>query len=93
MAIGDFLPYATAGIAVGGVNSTFKGPLVDKETSGLGVGWAIGAGLEYAVMKNLTVRGEIIHYDLADVTDTVLGSDVSMDTNFTVIKTGVNLKF
>lgn len=93
LATGDFLPYATAGLAVGGVNSSFKGPGVDTNVSGLGVGWVLGAGLEYAVMKNLNVRAEALHFDLSDVSDTVLGTKVTTDTQFSVLRAGVSLKF
>jgi outer membrane immunogenic protein len=93
VAIGDFLPYVTGGVAVGGVNSSFKGPGVDTTVSGLGVGWVAGAGLEYAVMKNLNVRAEALHYDLSDVSDTVLGTKVTTDAQFSVVRAGVSLKF
>jgi outer membrane immunogenic protein len=93
VAFGDVLPYATAGVAVGGVDSRFKGPGIDTSVSGLGVGWVLGAGVEYALMKNLNVRAEALHYDLADVTDTVLGTKVTTDTQFSVLRAGASLKF
>lgn len=93
VAMGNFLPYATAGLAVGGVNTHFSGPGVDTNVSGLGVGWVAGAGLEYAVMKNLNVRAEALHFDLSDVSDSVLGTKVSTDTQFTVARVGASLKF
>jgi outer membrane immunogenic protein len=92
-AVDNIMPYVTAGLAVGGVNSTFTGPAFDTNVSGLGVGWVLGAGLEYALMKNLTVRGEVLHYDLNDVTQNVIGSKVKIKTNYTVLRTGVSLKF
>ncbi len=91
--IGDVLPYATAGVAVGGVNSSFKGPGVDTNISGLGVGWVVGAGVEYALMKNLNVRAEALHFDLSDVSDTVLGTKVTTDAQFSVVRAGASLKF
>jgi outer membrane immunogenic protein len=93
VAIGDFLPYVTAGIAVAGVNTNFSGPGLDTNVSGLGVGWVAGAGLEYAVMKNLNVRAEALHFDLADVSSTVLGTKVATDSQFSVVRAGVSLKF
>jgi outer membrane immunogenic protein len=93
VAMGDFLPYVTGGVAVGGVNSSFKGPGFDTNVSGLGVGWVVGAGLEYAVMKNLNVRAEALHFDLSDVSDTVLGTKVTTDSQFSVVRAGASLKF
>jgi opacity protein-like surface antigen len=75
------------------VDTRFAGPLLDKNVSGLGAGWVLGGGLDYAVMKNLVVRGEVLHYELSDVSDTVLGTKVSSDPQFTVVKAGVSLKF
>ncbi len=89
----DFLPYVTAGIAGGGVNTRFEGPGVDTTISGVGFGWVLGAGLEYAVMKHLNVRGEILHYNLSDIEESVLGTDVTADTRFTVVRAGASLKF
>jgi outer membrane immunogenic protein len=93
VSIGNFLPYATAGVAVAGVDTNFSGPGVDANISGLGVGWVLGAGLEYAVIKNLNVRAEALHFDLADVSDTVLGTKVLTDSQFSVVRAGVSLKF
>ena len=93
VAFNSFLPYVTAGIAVAGIETSFNGPGLNTDVSGLGVGWVIGAGLEYAVMKNLVVRGEALHYDLSDVSDTVLGTKVSSDPQFSVVRAGLSLKF
>jgi outer membrane immunogenic protein len=93
VAVGDFLPYATAGIAVAGVNTSYMGPGLDTQVSGLGFGWVAGAGLEYAVMKNLDVRAEALHFDLSDVSSTVLGTKVATDSQFTVVRAGLSLKF
>jgi outer membrane immunogenic protein len=92
-AVYDFLPYVTAGLAAGGVNTNFEGPGVDTSISGVGLGWVLGAGVEYAVMKHLNVRGEVLHYDLSGIEDTVLGTDVKADTQFTVVRMGASLKF
>jgi outer membrane immunogenic protein len=93
VAVGNFLPYATAGIAVAGVNTAYTGPGLDTSVSGLGVGWVAGAGVEYAVMKNLDVRAEALHFDLSDVSSTVLGAKVATDSQFTVVRAGASVKF
>jgi outer membrane immunogenic protein len=93
VSVGNFLPYATAGIAVAGVDTHYIGTGLDTSVSGLGVGWVAGAGLEYAIMKNLNVRGEALHFDLSDVSSTVLGTKVSTGSQFTVVRAGVSLKF
>jgi outer membrane immunogenic protein len=93
VAFNSFLPYVTVGAAVAGVDTHYAGPLLDKNVSGLSVGWVLSAGLDYAVMKNFVVRGELLHYELSDVSDTVFGTRVSSDPQFTVGRIGVSLKF
>ena len=76
-AIDRALVYATGGIAIGRVNSaasirvndSFLGtPIVDAEWSGTfaktRVGWALGAGFQYAVSENWSVKAEYLRYDL-----------------------------
>jgi outer membrane immunogenic protein len=59
-----FLPYLTAGIAIAryevGTGSTFQGPQAYsfKDTR---VGWVIGAGVEYAVTDNWSVRAQYLY--------------------------------
>jgi outer membrane immunogenic protein len=93
IAINSFMPYITAGVAVGGIESNFRGAGLDQSISGLGLGWVAGGGVEYAVMKHLTVRAEALHYDLSDVSDAILGTDVSTDPSVTVVRAGATLKF
>lgn len=81
---GSFLPYATAGVAYGGggANTNFSAAATDAwgypETwswSGSGsatrIGWALGAGLEYALPNNFSIRAEYLHYDLGTFNYTV----------------------
>lgn len=67
--------YATGGFAYGQVNHTYSetfGPLggapVVNQTFGsashLDTGWTAGAGLEWAVTNNVTIRGEYLYVNL-----------------------------
>jgi outer membrane immunogenic protein len=93
LAFNSFLPYVTGGLAVAGVETNYNGPALNQSVDGYSVGWVLGAGLEYAVMKHLVVRGEALHYELSDVSDSVLGTDVSSDPAFTVVRVGASVKF
>jgi outer membrane immunogenic protein len=31
-------------------------------------GWAVGAGLEYAIASNWSLKGEYLHYDMGSIT-------------------------
>jgi outer membrane immunogenic protein len=71
------LVYATGGLAFGRVKSSatiavsdsFLGvPTVDAVWSGsyskTRVGWALGAGFQYAISENWSLKAEYLHYDL-----------------------------
>jgi outer membrane immunogenic protein len=61
------------------------------------IGWVIGAGLEYAVLQNWTVRAEYLYYDLphSDKHNNVFLSGItkSGDTNASIARIGLNHKF
>ncbi len=58
-----FLPYVTGGLAVGDIRASTPGFAGATTTN---AGWALGAGLEYAVAGNWTVKGEYLHVDLGN---------------------------
>lgn len=74
---GDFLFYATAGIAAGHVKNRFTLELPnfvvpysspDWSGSGIRYGYAAGAGVEYNVSSNMSMKFEGMYVDLADTT-------------------------
>jgi outer membrane immunogenic protein len=101
VAFGPALLYATGGLAYGSVDTTITGNTANTlsaSSSGMRVGWAAGAGAEYALNRNLSLRLEYLHTDLgrADV------SGVALDTNTyawhdhltdNVVRLGVNFRF
>jgi outer membrane immunogenic protein len=74
------LAYATGGLAYGGVKSsasvsgfeTVPGGTVSTPTSGSSsntrVGWTLGAGVEWMLMANWSVKAEYMYYDLGRAT-------------------------
>ncbi|WP_170182081.1 outer membrane beta-barrel protein [Phreatobacter stygius] len=62
------LLYVTGGLAYGQVNVTSSVALPDVTVAGadrdLRVGWAAGAGLDYALTQTLSARLEYLYYDL-----------------------------
>lgn len=62
-AVGDFLPYATAGMATARATGTFAGGASLAGTTNL-VGWSAGLGAEYEIGNNMSVFGEYLHTDL-----------------------------
>ncbi|MBX9760855.1 MAG: outer membrane beta-barrel protein [Beijerinckiaceae bacterium] len=72
-----------------------------------GIGWTLGAGIEYAITNNWTIRGEYLYVDLGKEDNawsctaglglgaacTGLGFVGRADVNFSVARVGVNYKF
>jgi outer membrane immunogenic protein len=75
-AVGNFLPYATGGLAYGHVETngscwTASGPFGCDQSQGsvseTHIGWTVGAGLESAITNNLTFKAEYLYTDLGSV--------------------------
>jgi|HigsolmetaAR204D_1030405.scaffolds.fasta_scaffold19631_1 outer membrane immunogenic protein len=104
------LVYATGGLAYGQVKHRMSvaDDIGEDSWAGRGNhtqwGWTLGAGLEYAITNNLTLRGEYLYVDLGDKntrlgytgTDAALAGDtltLKSDTQFSVVRAGLNYKF
>jgi outer membrane immunogenic protein len=62
-ASGNALVYATGGLAYGSVHAGIVNGPDDKETR---FGWALGAGVEWALAPNWSLKAEYLHVDLGD---------------------------
>jgi outer membrane immunogenic protein len=92
-AIDRLLPYVTGGFAYGGASgsSSFAGGFETEETI---TGWTVGAGAEYALTDNITVKGEYLFTDFGDETffpGTIIEEDIAL--SFHTVRAGVNFKF
>jgi outer membrane immunogenic protein len=89
-----FMPYITGGAAFGNVDATHPGFTGASSTQ---VGWAAGAGLEFAVMNNVTAKVEYLHYDLGSFTcglncgNGIVNDQVSFSAD--AVRGGVNIRF
>ncbi len=67
-AFGRFMPYITGGLAYGQVrangNEIVGGILFPTSASNWQAGWTVGAGLEYAVLNNVSVKAEYLYTSL-----------------------------
>ncbi|WP_448950785.1 outer membrane protein [Labrys neptuniae] len=85
-----FLPYVTGGVAYGNEKISVAGVGSKTETR---VGWTAGAGLEYAIDNNWSVRGEVRYVDLGRKNVTIAGTRHKARFNSTNITLGVSYKF
>lgn len=96
-ALGDVLVYGTGGGAYGRVayseddNAGFSEKLSDTNW-----GWTAGAGLEYGMTSNITLKTEYLYVDLGSLkaTDFLYNGDrIESETAFHTIKAGLNYRF
>jgi outer membrane immunogenic protein len=60
-AFNRFLPYLTAGLAVGDINATVPNLPAGSITK---AGWTVGFGLEAGIVSNVSVKAEYLYFDL-----------------------------
>jgi outer membrane immunogenic protein len=110
VAIDRALVYATGGLAFGQetsrvfiTDSTAAPSTWSGSSSATRVGWALGAGLEYAVTQNWSVKGEYLHVDLGSHNYALASAATNASQSFTmsatennrfdVVRAGVNYRF
>ncbi len=79
--------YVTGGVAYG-ETTTFAGAFSQSTTK---LGYAVGGGVEYAMLPNVSFKTEYLYVDLGDSTVTPL--PVTETTTFHSMKAGLNWKF
>lgn len=112
--VNRFLVYATGGLAYGDVRSTTS--VVGVQNAALSwngsksetkVGYTIGAGAEYALTNNWTLKGEYLYYDLGKSNVAATGNGAvrsiaalngvdylsRVETKGHIVRAGVNYKF
>ncbi|MGJ4859603.1 outer membrane protein [Labrys sp. La1] len=100
-----FLPYVTGGLAYGKVDvahsEQFTFTHYGASTSTTKAGWTVGAGLEYAITDNWTVKAEYLYFDLGKVKNIAqpapanppFSQRYSQDVTGQLVRLGVNYKF
>ncbi len=88
-----FMPYITAGLSYGHASGTSTTPPGYSASNNV-VGWVAGAGAEYAVTDNVTLRGELLYHDYGNVTyyaNTPVAETIH--TSMATARVGLNFKF
>lgn len=99
LAFGNVLPYVTGGFAYAHESVSQSGP-TNWSIGSTPTGWTAGAGLEYALARNLSVKAEYLYVDLSQTngltpTDVVSGAGYYHTTHPTlnVVRAGLDWKF
>ncbi|HEV7285839.1 MAG TPA: outer membrane protein, partial [Kaistia sp.] len=101
-ALDNLLLYGTGGFAYGDVKSEISANLggggFNASTSDTQYGWTAGAGFEYGITKNITLKTEYLYVDLGSQNIIDQNFDgarltVDADTHFHTLKAGLNYKF
>jgi outer membrane immunogenic protein len=86
------LPYFTGGLAVGDVQANQVGFAGASDTK---AGWTVGAGVEAAIVGNLTAKVEYLYADLGNISCAAGSCSVPTNVNFrtNVVRAGLNVRF
>jgi outer membrane immunogenic protein len=86
-AMNNILVYATGGLAYGKGQLDYLG-FSEDHTHG---GWAVGAGLEVGLMRNLSVRAEYLFVDLSATNYTFTNMNTGIESS--IVRFGLNYRF
>jgi opacity protein-like surface antigen len=100
-ALDRFLVYGTGGAAFGNVRANFPNDPVSSATK---AGWTVGAGVEVALARNWSAKGEYLFVNLADgsctadcaiadVSGTPIVPNIAVKFNESIVRGGVNYRF
>ncbi|MDQ0509669.1 outer membrane protein [Ancylobacter amanitiformis] len=89
VALDQFLLYGTAGLAYGG--GTYELAYLSNDQTH--TGWTIGAGGEYAITPNWSVKAEYLYVDLNKQTYTSVVGPVDVGATANIVRAGVNYHF
>jgi outer membrane immunogenic protein len=92
-AAGRFMPYVTGGAAFGNIQASTPGLVGSSATN---AGWTVGAGLEFAIAGNWTIKAEYLYVDLGKFNcgldcGVAATDNVSFSTN--LVRAGINYRF
>jgi len=103
-----WLTYVTGGFAYAQIDSSFANQFSGTSTaafrgskSGVETGWTVGAGAEYAVSPQFSIKAEYLYVDLGSLgynprnqtVGSFVTSHVSVDNNENIFRVGLNYHF
>lgn len=93
--IGNFMPYATAGVAIerGTVGAYIPGVDLSASASDWNVGWTAGGGVEFRPWEHVALKIEALHTDFGDIevaSANIGGNDVDL---VSISNSGTQVRF
>lgn len=90
IAVDRFLPYVTGGFAWGNAAISLSSGGTTLSLDDTYKGWTVGAGAEYAVLDNVSIKGEYLYTDFGAAD---FGSGVDINLKSHAVRAGVNFHF
>ena len=88
-----FLPYLTAGLAVGNIEANRLGFPAGSISN---AGWTVGAGLEVGIVSNVSVKAEYLYVDLSNFNcglNCGLAANGGVSFYANIFRAGLNVRF
>lgn len=92
IAFDRFMIYGTGGVAFTSLETSVAGPLGFFSDSNSLTGWTAGAGVEWALTDNLSVKGEYLYVDFSNEPYRLGGVPVPGDLDGSYVRIGLNYK-
>ncbi len=92
-ASGNWLVYATGGVALGDIDVALKDTGIDDQMSQTMVGYAIGGGVELKLTDSWVARVEALHYGFSEEEFKSAPGRIGIDADVTTVRAGLSMRF
>lgn len=89
---GNWLLYATGGVALGDIDVTLEDAGIDTSMSQTMVGYAVGGGVEMKLTDSWVARVEALHYGFAEEEFKSSLGTLGLDTDVTTVRAGLSVR-
>jgi outer membrane immunogenic protein len=89
-AAGQFMPYVTGGLAVGGLRTSIAGFGTSSDTK---AGWTLGGGVEAALWGPVSAKLEYLYVDLGSGSAVPGAGGARGDFTTNIVRAGLNYRF
>ncbi len=90
---GDYLFYATGGLAYASQDIQFSSGGISYSNDESLYGYALGGGIEMKITESMSARIEAIHYDFSEKTYDLPNARIEADADVTTIRAGLSMHF